>query len=81
MCFKEDKRREENDRRQGAARIERDHPNWIVHFGVYTREYVAFPRFETPEPVRLKSRDPGKFAALIRDAERYLGISARPYTK
>jgi hypothetical protein len=34
--------------RRIAAQMEEDNPFWIVVFGVYTREFVAFPRFTAP---------------------------------
>ena len=34
--------------RQIAAQIQADNPRWIVMFGVYSRQFVAFPRFDAP---------------------------------
>jgi len=33
---------------QLAAQIEADNPRWIVMFGIYSRQFVAFPRFTVP---------------------------------
>lgn len=74
----EDKWRDENAGRRTARRIEREHPNWIIHYGIYTKEYVAFPRFRTPEVIRLESRDPENLGPRMRDTEQYLGLPGRP---
>jgi hypothetical protein len=34
-----------------AGQMEEDNPSWIVVFGVYTRQFVAFPRFHAPGTV------------------------------
>jgi hypothetical protein len=31
--------------RDAARQIEQDNPRWIVVFGIYTRQFVCFPRF------------------------------------
>lgn len=31
--------------RDAARQIEQDNPRWIVIFGIYTRQFVCFPRF------------------------------------
>ena len=31
--------------REAAERTERENPGWIVVFGVFTKEFVCFPRF------------------------------------
>lgn len=70
--------RDEDACRATALRLERDHPNWIVHFGVYTKQYVAFPRFETPARIRVESYGAGDLSRRMRDIERYFGIPGRP---
>jgi hypothetical protein len=37
--------------RRIAGQMEEDNPSWIVVFGVYTRQFVAFPRFHAPGTV------------------------------
>jgi hypothetical protein len=34
--------------REAAERTERENPGWIVVFGVYTKEFVCFPKFPAP---------------------------------
>jgi hypothetical protein len=34
--------------RQIANRLEAVHPLWMVVFGVYTQQFVCFPKFEAP---------------------------------
>jgi hypothetical protein len=41
-----------------AARLEVDNPSWIVLFGGYTREFVAFPRFDVPGGAVITARNP-----------------------
>ncbi len=37
--------------KQVAERLESDNPWWIVVYGVFTRQFVAFPRFRAPVAV------------------------------
>ncbi len=34
--------------REAAEQAERENPGWIVLFGVFTKEFVCFPRFPAP---------------------------------
>ena len=52
-----------------AQRIERDNPAWIVVWGVYTREYVAFPKFGAPPGTMLCSRNLNTLATAMRQIE------------
>src|SRR5690349_16448903 len=38
----------EEDKRLMAERLESENPLWIIVYGVYTRQFVAFPRFKVP---------------------------------
>ena len=62
------------DMGQIAVRLEAENPLWIVVFGSYSRQFVAFPRFDVPFPVFLASHSP---AAL---AERMGVVEARRST-
>lgn len=68
---------DDDPHRKTVRRLEREHPNWIVLFGVYTKQYVAFPRFGTPGRIRLESYDPDDLGRRMRDIEQYFGIPAR----
>ena len=61
-----------------AQRIERDNPAWIVVWGVYTREYVAFPKFRAPPGTMLCSRNPNTLAAGMRQIEFTFNPRAEP---
>ena len=54
-----------------AARLESDNPLWIVLYGVYTEEFIAFPRFEAPSGMTiLTAKYPLALAARMREIER-----------
>jgi hypothetical protein len=36
------------EERRTAALLEQQNPGWMIIFGSYTRQYVAFPLFATP---------------------------------
>jgi hypothetical protein len=52
-----------------AKRLARDFPDWLVVWGVYTRQYVAFPLFDAPRGTILAARDPSALAARLQQAE------------
>jgi hypothetical protein len=52
-----------------AARIEERNVGWLVVFGAYTREFVAFPRPALPVSGWLASQDPGTLVRLMHQAE------------
>ena len=54
---------------QRAVRIEERNVGWLVVFGAYTREFVAFPRPAIPVSGWLASQDPGALVRLMRQAE------------
>jgi hypothetical protein len=56
--------------RQAARRIEDDRPGWMVVFGTYTRQYVAFPLFDAPPGTVLADRNPDTLTRQMRAAER-----------
>jgi hypothetical protein len=39
--------------REIATRLEAEHPLWLVVFGVYTKQFVCFPKFESPNGTML----------------------------
>ncbi|HLI36722.1 MAG TPA: hypothetical protein VKV80_05185 [Streptosporangiaceae bacterium] len=61
--------------RETARRIEEEQPRWMVVFGVYTRQYVAFPLFHAPPGTILADTDPETLTRRMRAAER---TSRRP---
>jgi hypothetical protein len=64
--------------RETAKRIEHDHPHWIVMWGVYSREYVAFPLFRVPSGTVLSSGNFNLLAAKMRQIELTFWQSKKP---
>ena len=62
--------------RQVAAQMEADNPRWIVIFGVYTREFIAFPRFTAPRGTMLSALYPEALPVRMRAAEARAGQAA-----
>jgi hypothetical protein len=59
--------------KQVAERLESDNPWWIVVYGVFTREFVAFPRFRAPVAVVTAS-----YPAALPPRMRAIEAQARP---
>jgi hypothetical protein len=53
-----------------AERLESDNPSWIIMFGVYSRQFVAFPRFAAPEGTVIVAGYPGALPERMRRVER-----------
>jgi hypothetical protein len=61
--------------REIARTIEERLPDWIVVWGVYTRQFVAFPLFDAPRGTILTASYPDALVGRARDVERRLGRS------
>lgn len=59
----------DDQERQTATRIERENPQWLVMWGVYSRLYWAFPRFNAPPGMIIAAPDPGELLARMRRIE------------
>jgi hypothetical protein len=55
--------------RRMAGQLEEENPSWIVVFGVYTREFVAFPRFDVPRGTVIAARYPHALPPRMRRIE------------
>ncbi len=55
-----------------AERIQQENPKWLVVWGVYTRQFAAFPLFPAPPGTVLRGRDSGELAGRMRQAEQFL---------
>ena len=66
---------DDNQCQETADGIGRDFPNWLVLWGTYTRQFVAFPVFRAPPGAFVTAYRPGPLTARMRDTERKLGIS------
>ncbi len=62
-----------------AERLQRDNPRWVVMWGAYSREYVAFPLFNAPPGTVLRGQHPGELAGRMRQTEQF--IAAQPRRK
>ena len=54
-----------------AGRIERERPRWMVVFGGYSGQFVAFPLFDTPSPLRIETRHASQLVNHIERTEDY----------
>lgn len=56
---------------QAAREIESANPLWLVIFGDYTRQFVAFSRFSVPRRnTMIVASDSGALVTKMRDVER-----------
>lgn len=53
-----------------AEGLEFDNPLWIVVFGVYSRQFIAFPRFDVPIGTIATARYPAALSGRMRRIER-----------
>lgn len=54
---------------EAARRVESQRPNWVVVWGVYSKEYVAFPLFQTRSSMVLASGNVSELASHMREVE------------
>ena len=59
---------------QVAERLEEDNPDWVIMYGSYSREYVAFPVYpDAPDNSYCSAKDPAALYDHIRETERRHG--------
>ena len=59
---------------QVAERLEENNPDWVIMYGTYSREFVAFPVYpDAPENCYCSAKDPAALAGHIRETERRHG--------
>jgi hypothetical protein len=59
---------------QVAERLEYDNPDWMVMYGSYSREFVAFPVYpDAPDNSYCSAKDPAALDGRIRETERRHG--------
>jgi hypothetical protein len=67
------------DMRLLAQRLEQENPSWIVLYGAYSKEFVAFPRFTAPRGTIVATRYPGTLPTRLRQIEQQAsGAGSRP---
>jgi hypothetical protein len=67
----------ENASREAAERTERENPGWIVVFGVFTKEFVCFPRFPAPAGTIVTALYLDAIPPRMRKIERALRVRLR----
>jgi hypothetical protein len=60
----------ETDPRQVAAELNRRRPNWLVLWGEYTHQFVAFPLFQVPRQTILIAHYPDALVAWMEEIEK-----------
>jgi len=55
-----------------AERIERENPEWIVIFGVFTRQFICIPRFPAPPGIMVVAKYPDAVLPRMREVENFL---------
>lgn len=58
-----------------AEKLETDNPLWIVVFGVYSQQFVAFPRFAVPAGTVVTELYPAALEERMRQLEQRTSIS------
>ena len=61
---------DDDEARELAQRIEREHPRWIVMFGAFTKQFICFPRFPAAPGTVVVASYPGALLARMKYAER-----------
>jgi hypothetical protein len=59
-----------------AQRLEHQNPSWIVLYGTYSKEFVAFPRFTAPRGTIVATRDASALPSRLRSIEEQAGQQA-----
>jgi len=62
--------------REIARHLEEESPNWLVLWGTYTHQFVAFPRFDAPRGTIVTAIYPDALVGRTQEVERRLQISA-----
>jgi hypothetical protein len=68
---------DEEDHRTQAARLDRDNPRWLVVWGTFSHQFVAFPLFEVPGGTVLCCRTGPELVRRMQQAEEIYGRGPR----
>lgn len=68
---------DEQAAREIASRLEADHPLWMVVYGVYTQQFICFPKFNAPYGAVLVATYPEALHDRMKTVEETIG-TARP---
>lgn len=58
-----------DDATDTATRLQEQNPGWLILFGSWTRQYIAFPLFPAPYGSYVAARDPRELARGMRLVE------------
>lgn len=61
-----------DDSREAARAIEQQQPGWMVVYGSYSKQYVAFPLFSAPPGTILTASYPPALITRMQKTERLL---------
>jgi hypothetical protein len=59
-----------------ATRLEAENPRWMVVFGVYTKQFVAYPRFPVPAGTMAVGTYPPALIGRMHDIELAFGAGS-----
>jgi hypothetical protein len=63
---------DDEESRAVASELEKANPRWIVIFGIHTRQFVCYPRFDAPRGTMIADCYPEAVAGHMRELERFL---------
>jgi hypothetical protein len=61
-----------------ARKIEKEHPHWMIVWGLFSRQYWAFPLFDVPPGTIVHAADPVMLVAAIEEVELTAAQTAGP---
>jgi hypothetical protein len=61
---------DDRDERALAARIEQVFPQWLVMWGVYSRQFWAYPCFDVPRGTIAHAASPNDLVGMMRTIQR-----------
>jgi hypothetical protein len=71
--------RDDEDHQEEAARLDRDNPWWLIVWGTFSRQFVAFPLFHVPQGTILCCRSSLDLIRRMRQVDQIYGDMSRDY--
>ena len=62
--------RDDRVQRENAVRVESVFPGWLVMWGLYSRKFWAYPRFDAPPGTIAQAADANTLAGIMHRIER-----------
>jgi hypothetical protein len=66
-----------HDHAAEADQLDRDNPQWLVVWGIFSLQFVAFPLFDVPDGTVLCARSAPELLRQIRQTEEIYGAPPR----